>query len=1011
MNVVATAIETGRCSVAISGALAKDPDVMLALKDRAALMPMTLSGPTSGPLQTVGDKGIARSVATEGGVLVLIEPELADGQGVAGLGKLLNRAGHKPKIIVVARQYNPFAFGALAGFEIEHVKGRGKTFLRDLPMPPEDQAPVEVELAKKVKTKAASTGPKAPRFVFVGRDEEVATLKGFLESGGPIVVSGPHGIGKRSVIEHALQGSGLTRFPDLMLGRGTGFDTLAARLAVILKDGGADPFYKAIKKGEKPVELIAALSASLAATSAEGVMVIEGLHTALGRQADFFSKSRLELLLEVLLTTPSPLRFVFSSLDAPILYREGAGQHLRRLPLEGIKGRFLYEIFEANNAPEFPRDRMGAIADRIEGHPLAARVYAMDVRDRPEGIALTEDPKYLKLDGSLDKVKRRLGKYVEKLDKDTRAALATVAHFDTPVDANQLAAYGINRKTRIDLLATGLLETVGTEEDRKHRIHPLVRGCLTWRETSDFDIYRTMADQAWAELKDSSGLDKLILEQQMNQACINSRQIRRKLKTDLPDNDALVESCIGMIRSKKPNFDLARQRLAEILKEQPNNADAHILQLEQFRAEERFARAGASEDGPRGKKESREAMKEARKASKKSDAEETARFEAVAKDAVEAAPVPEVFHRITEYHLFRRNKGKAIETLEQATAMLPEEARLHCRLGALLLRNGRRKDAITSLETAMRLQPMLPDAYGLLGMARRDEGEAALPEAEALLREAVRLAPEDPVQTARLADLLIHAAAAETDTGKRSDLFAEAKELLELSLRGDQKAPEAQLLLATLHRRSGGDLERAEWLLAQAKKNTDRGADRNHRIALERALVLLAKGQIDEAEALTRGQVTKNPSSHRAVATLAMILEAREQIIPAHAEYMRAKERAPQDSLWAKQYDAELERIKLRIEAGVATLTNPTAPAAAPVEAKDHSEATGNTAHRTIRRKRKGEEDDDTVVNDEPVNDHPVVAAPVEDHPVAEAPVEAVPEGQSEDDELRTDAPADETPQ
>ena len=33
-------------------------------------------------------------------------------------------------------------------------------------------------------------------------------------------------------------------------------------------------------------------------------------------------------------------------------------------------------------------------------------------------------------------------------------------------------------------------------------------------------------------------------------------------RTDLPDNDALLESSIGMIRSKKPNFQLARQRLA-----------------------------------------------------------------------------------------------------------------------------------------------------------------------------------------------------------------------------------------------------------------------------------------------------------------------------------------------------------------------------------------------------------------------------------------------------------------
>ena len=135
---------------------------------------------------------------------------------------------------------------------------------------------------------------------------------------------------------------------------------------------------------------------------------------------------------------------------------------------------------------------------------------------------------------------------------------------------------------------------------------------------------------------------------------------------------------------------------------------------------------------------------------------------------------------------------------------------------------------------------------------------------------------------------------------------------------------------------------------------------------------------------------------------------SREQIIPAHAEYMRAKERAPHDSLWAKQYEAELERIKLRIEAGVATLTAPVDAAAAAAPARPQSEATGNTAHRTIRRKRKGEDD---AVDDEPVNDHPVEAAAVEDHPVVEAPVEAVPEGQSVDDEPIVDDALSDAPQ
>ena len=43
-------------------------------------------------------------------------------------------------------------------------------------------------------------GPDAPRFVFVGREEEQAALQALLAEPGPIVVSGPAGIGKTQLV-------------------------------------------------------------------------------------------------------------------------------------------------------------------------------------------------------------------------------------------------------------------------------------------------------------------------------------------------------------------------------------------------------------------------------------------------------------------------------------------------------------------------------------------------------------------------------------------------------------------------------------------------------------------------------------------------------------------------------------------------------------------------------------------------------------------------------------------
>jgi tetratricopeptide (TPR) repeat protein len=1001
MKAVVSAIEAGRASVAVSGALLNDPDVLLALKDRAAFLPMALSGPSTGPVGSVNDKGLARAIAQPNGVLVLIEPERVDNSGLESIAKIMKTAAHKPTIYVVARSYNPFAFGALSGLKIEHIKGRGKNFLRDLPTPAADLAPVVVAEVPKVKSKRAKAGDRAPRFVFVGRDEELEALNGLLAEPGPIVVSGPHGIGKRSLVEQALAAGDLHRLPDFTLGRDLGFDALTARLALFCQEHGAPQLASVLKKKDStPSAIIAAAVESLGAVEHDAVMLLEGLHTALGRQRDFFRKSRLEMLLIALLTSPSRIRLVFTSADQPILYREGQAQHLRRLELDGLKGRFLHEIFAAYKAPEFPRDRFGAISEKIEGHPLAARAYAVDVRDRDDGLKLTEDPKFLKLEGSLDKLKRRLGRKVERLTPPMRAALAAVCHVPHVVTTDELSALGFNRQTRLELLAQGLLDMTGTPDDRRYRVHPLVRSQLTWRETSDFDVYRGLADRLWTQMKDATGMEQLVMQQEFNLYCTASRQHRRRVNMPFPDNDSMVESCYGMVRSKKPNFQLARQRLAEIVNAQPANADAHLLRLELSETEQRAHGGGGRRRG-RGRK-GEEAPKPTGPAPKDD-------FEALAAEAVAQAPVPEIFHRITGHWLSKRKRNKAITALEGAVEALPEEARLYCRLGALQLREGRREQAVASLKKAMELQPMLPDAYGLLGMTRRDEGPESAEEAESLLREAVRLAPEDPVQTARLADLLIDKAAGIEDAGARSDVFAEAKELLETALRGDRKAPEAQLLLAQLHRRSGGDLERADWLLKQARKNSDRGAERHHRINLERALIDLARGNVDAAEATARDTIARNPHSHTAFATLAAVLEARQQFIPAHAEILRAKGKAPEGSLWQKGYDADLLRLQGLIEAQAAGTLPAPEPAAAPAAAEgaEKPEATGNTAHRVIRRKRADGEAVETAPEAVETAPEAVETAP-EAVETAPEEVETAPEAvETAPEEVET--PADET--
>jgi tetratricopeptide (TPR) repeat protein len=102
--------------------------------------------------------------------------------------------------------------------------------------------------------------------------------------------------------------------------------------------------------------------------------------------------------------------------------------------------------------------------------------------------------------------------------------------------------------------------------------------------------------------------------------------------------------------------------------------------------------------------------------------------------------------------------------------------------------------------------------------------------------------------------------------------------------------------------------------VAQARKLTDRSHERSRRIVVERALVDLAKGELDSAEQALRQHIGKDPSHGRAFCALGHVLEARDQFIPAHAEYLRAKERAAQNSLEAKFYDQQLLRVQAIIE-------------------------------------------------------------------------------------------------
>lgn len=952
MSRVEKAIESGRCALAVGGALLRDAEVMLALNRRAGLTPMALTGPAvAHSTWPVNADAVGRAVAQPGGLLILVEPELQDVPGVKALGELLGRARNKPDVIVVARSFNPFMFGtALSGLRVSHEKSKGKAFLLGLPEVAAPEASSEAPSTPSI-PKASKAGDTAPRFCFAGRDEETEALAALLAEGGPIVVSGPSGIGRTLLVEHAIRKAGLERLPDLWLGWGMGHDTVATRLAHIGREIGENSLFEALSGPHDAASVNAAAAKVLNHEGLKGkVLVVHELERGMGREQDFFRRSRLELLLISMLTGSAAMPVVFVSTRQPRFHREGEAQGLRRVEVGGVKGRFLHEIFEANKAPEFPRDKFGPISERIHGHCFAAKTYAVAMRTRNNGVELADDAKFMRMENEADlaPITKQIDRRLEKLPADLRTILARLAHLRLPVDGTTLAnELGVNRAARLELLSLGLLDMIGTEEDRKYHVHPVVRGQLAWREIADFEVCARMADMFASLAKNASGLEKLALEQEQSRFAVAGRALRLRPRLDLPDHDMWLDAVEGMLRSKQPRFDLAEQRLAECLKQNPHNADAWLLKLELA-----FARDDKAEA-----------------------------IDALLEEAVTKAPVPEIFQQVTSWLLGRRQRTRAITVLERGLALFPVESRLHTRLAAVLQRQGRRNEAIEHLRRAMEIDPMLPDSYGLLGLARREEGGEGASEAESLLREAVRLAPGDPVQVSRLADLLIEKARVETDAALQTAIRKEAHELLDDAIRGDRRAPEACLLLATLVREESGDVERAAWLLGQAKKLTERNHERNRRIQVERALVELARGDMDAAENTLRQLIGKEPGFGRAFAALGHVLEAREQFIPAHAEYMRAKERTAQGSLESVFYDQMLLRVQAIIEAQAAGLwTRPEAPERAPQPSAPSTRVLRRRGHDEHGDDGEGEADGEAV--DAPPSEEDVqpdvVAAPDE---------------------------------
>lgn len=952
MDRVERAIQDGRCVMVLGGRVLAEAEVLGELRRRPSIPAVVLSGDPRSPATVVNAESLAPALTKEGGLICLIEVESVDSVGLGALASLIQSAPHKPRMVVVARAFNPFGLpSALRTLKFEHEKKKAKEFLFPLPVPVV-VAPVVAAAAPAEEKKKGG----APRGSFIGREEELAELAEILEKGGPVVIAGPHGIGKHWLLERALSTSTLRRLPDFSIGWGSEADSLYARLAAICADAGDKRLVDAMRDpANRPIpSQLAALAVTCLENPAldNSVMVIDHLEHSLRGDGTFHREGRLELLLKALLLSKAKLRIVFLSTLRTRFYREGEGVHLPVMELKGLKGRDLHPLFESWRVEDFPREHFGDIINRIHGHPFAARMFAIAVRNPEHREELMEQKRFFQMESvsHLEPVARRIAKAIEALSPEERKALVALAHFRLPMAPADLEHVGVDRKLRLSLQGAGLLDQSPEEaKERSFSVHPLVIAHLDPRERAEFALLEQLGNWYVEKGGKAEGLARLALNQEGNRFLYAAHRIKNRAAMPFPDNDPALESVREMVRSRKPRFDLAEQRLAEILGKDVANTEMGLM-----KAELRIEQRGNMEE-----------------------------ILAIFHEAQRRSPTPEAFHQEATWHQIKAaGRGKAALALERGVEAFPESGRIRRRLAGIYLDQGRVDDAVEQLKEAMRLEPMMPDTYGILGEIYLNRGAFDL--AEQALEEARRLDPESGLHMARFGALLVERGVLERQT--------EAEELLRSSVERDKRNYMAHIYLARITlAKPDGDLDQADWLLKQASKLDERAA----MPWVERARIAVRKNNWADATGHLDKAIRMEPSCHQAFFVRGTMYEAQGHIFNADQDYQRALERSPKDSAARLIYGAALGRMQVLITSGAAIELQKQAEAAgipAPTEPQPRS------GSRTVRRRKGGDRASEETV-----------APTAEGEPVAGAEEEGTAEASAVDGEPTADATVEET--
>lgn len=862
MNRIATAVKKGRCTFLISPKYADTAEG----KKLSAAQP-TVSLEEHADFLSVCAESFA-AADQNAGIIVMLDPNIFDAS-FSAFAKVYSKLKAQPQLFFIGKSFNRFGLPSSLQFKnIQHIKARAIDVISEFG---KKAAP------KTEKKKASPNAPKAPKSVIIGRTEEVQTLTQFLtEHDRAIFLYGPSGIGKHWVLEEAISAleTPLKRIPEVRFGHEVGMDTLLSRIA--MAGAPKNALTKALNARENrpsPKEIAQITIDLLNGDDFENTLfVVSGFESLLdSRDSSFYKERALELVLSAILRSSLKAKFVFISTQK---YQTHTNQDLPLfLEILGLRQESWEEMFSTWHLSEEHHALAMKFADRTQGHPIAMRSLAVSIQNGLSEELLEQSKRGIVTNiYDTQEVKKLIQKMFDKLSNQDKDVLSLLLQLNRPLTANEMKLFlDVDRKTRIALIAAGVLEKTHVEPKRYY-VHPIVE-TLRFKppafEKMEQLGLRLLDEAKRLRHKENDLMEELCVIQTANNILSNARKPRLCYKTAVSCIDHILAP-LRRVTFRQRKYDIAEKMLISALKKAPAHPDA--LLIEHF-------------------------------LTRKKSGAKTPSLEPVHSKA----GTPETYHYEATLFVERGQLDRATKALENGVEAFPENARLCRRLSGLYLRQSKVEAAQNILLKAIQLQPLMPDNYSFLGDVYTRLGSAHWEKSETCFTRSKELGGETPPLLVRRARLLRLKAISTPE--KAAEFYTQCQEELQKALGMEENNLGANILMATVLLDQGGELEAIEKHLKpflKFKEHTESFIQKARYLARKKDFVG-AHNSLNKAYKLSSG-------NHYAFYVRGEIFFADGDLSKALEAFKNALERCPESGAERGMYEKSIERMKAFIQ-------------------------------------------------------------------------------------------------